>query len=306
MQRSLDVLSSIAATLARGAQGMRSSRLGRRPAEALVLYEFESCPFCRKVREALTVLDLEAEMRPCPKGGGRFRPEVIARGGKALFPYLVDPNTGLEMYESDAIVRHLFATYGDGPPPGALLGPLRRAERRARVGACASGAARAPSPRARPACRSSCGPTRRRPTAASCARSSARSSCPTGSTTSVRGARVARLSSSARASSRCRIWWTRTPARRSSSRTRSWAIWSARTPRRRDSRDERAEAGDHGLGLGQRVLHDLAAGEDLLHGAGALAARHAVARRVHLGVGASERGQHVLARRDAPSAPGTS
>jgi glutathione S-transferase len=124
MQRSLDVLTSIAATLARAAQGMRTGRLGRRPAEPLVLYDFESCPFCRKVREALTVLDLEADVRPCPKGGRRFRPEVITRGGKAQFPYLVDPNTGKEMYESDVIVRHLFAEYGEGPPPAVLLGQL--------------------------------------------------------------------------------------------------------------------------------------------------------------------------------------
>jgi glutathione S-transferase len=124
MQRSLDVLSSIAATLARAAQGMRTGRLGRRPAQALLLFDFESCPFCRKVREALTVLDLEADVRPCPKGGERFRPEVIARGGKAQFPYLVDPNTGKEMYESDAIVRYLFAEYGEGPPPAVLLGQL--------------------------------------------------------------------------------------------------------------------------------------------------------------------------------------
>ena len=122
MHRSLDVSTSIVATLVRGAQGMRTRRLGRRPAVPLVLYEFESCPFCRKVREALTLLDLEADIRPCPKGGGRFRPEVIARGGKAQFPYLVDPNTSREMYESDAIVRTLFAAYGEGPPPAALLG----------------------------------------------------------------------------------------------------------------------------------------------------------------------------------------
>ena len=122
MQRSLDVSSSIAATLVRGAQGMRVRGLGRRPREPLLLYEFESCPFCRKVREALTVLDLEADVRPCPKGGQRFRPELVARGGKAQFPYLVDPNTGKEMYESDAIVRYLFAEYGEGPPPAALLG----------------------------------------------------------------------------------------------------------------------------------------------------------------------------------------
>jgi len=122
MQRTLDVSSSIAATLVRGAQGMRTGRLGRRPAVPVVLYEFESCPFCRKVREALTLLDLEADIRPCPKGGRRFRPELVLRGGKAQFPYLVDPNSGKEMYESDAIVRYLFAEYGEGPPPAALLG----------------------------------------------------------------------------------------------------------------------------------------------------------------------------------------
>ena len=122
MQRTLDISSSIAATMVRGAQGMRIRRLGRRPAAPVLLYEFESCPFCRKVREALTLLDLEADIRPCPKGGRRFRPEGVARGGKAQFPYLVDPNSGKEMYESDAIVRYLFAEYGEGPPPALLLG----------------------------------------------------------------------------------------------------------------------------------------------------------------------------------------
>lgn len=122
MQRLLDVGTSIGATLLRGAQGMRVRRPGPRPALPVVLYDFESCPFCRKVREALTVLDLSADLRPCPKGGTRFRPDVVARGGKAQFPYLVDPNTGEEMYESDAIVRYLFANYGEGPAPAALLG----------------------------------------------------------------------------------------------------------------------------------------------------------------------------------------
>jgi len=124
MIRTLDVLTSLAATLARGASGLGVGRLGRRPEQPLVLYEFESCPYCRKVREALTVLDLEAEIRPCPKGGHRFRDELVRRGGKAQFPYLVDPNTGKEMYESDDIVRYLFAEYGDGPVPFNLTGIL--------------------------------------------------------------------------------------------------------------------------------------------------------------------------------------
>jgi glutathione S-transferase len=50
---------------------------------------------------------------------------VIERGGKAQFPYLVDPNTATAMYESDAIIRYLATTYGDGQVPALLrLGAL--------------------------------------------------------------------------------------------------------------------------------------------------------------------------------------
>jgi glutathione S-transferase len=77
------------------------------------------------VREALSVLDLDATIYPCPKGGPRFRAEVERRGGKQQFPYLVDVNAGVEMYESDDIVRHLWQRYGTGGAPLALsLGPL--------------------------------------------------------------------------------------------------------------------------------------------------------------------------------------
>lgn len=30
------------------------------------------------------------------------------------FPFLVDPNTGKQMYESDEIITYLFNEYGDG------------------------------------------------------------------------------------------------------------------------------------------------------------------------------------------------
>jgi glutathione S-transferase len=122
--RVFDVASSFLASGARGGFGMSVGTLGARPTEPLVLYEFEACPFCRKVREALSVLDLDAEIRPCPKGGTRFRPELVARGGKAQFPYLVDSGAGVELYESDAIVTHLYTRYGDGRVPLALRGPI--------------------------------------------------------------------------------------------------------------------------------------------------------------------------------------
>ncbi len=125
MLRALDVTSSFLATLARLGTGAFVGRVGPRPAKTLVLYEFEACPFCRKVREALSILDLDAEIRPCPKGGPTFRPEVVRRGGREMFPYLVDPNTGVEMYESDDIIRYLFERYGTSAPAVPLrLGPV--------------------------------------------------------------------------------------------------------------------------------------------------------------------------------------
>ncbi len=128
MSRILDVASSLGATLARLGSGARVAGPDRRPAQPLEIFEFEACPYCRKAREALTLLDLDAVVRTCPKGGPRFREEVKRRGGKYQFPYLVDPNTGKEMYESDEIVAYLFQEYGDGEPPFLLRqGPLNDA-----------------------------------------------------------------------------------------------------------------------------------------------------------------------------------
>lgn len=87
-----------------------------RPKELIELYEFDGCPFCRKVREAVTLLDLDVHFFPCPKGGPTYREKVMAVGGKYQFPYLVDPNTGVSMYESADIIQYLFDTYGTGDP----------------------------------------------------------------------------------------------------------------------------------------------------------------------------------------------
>lgn len=120
MTRPLDIATSFVASVARLGAGMQIATLGKRPEKPLLLYEFEACPYCRKVRETLSILDLDALVYPCPKNGPRFRPEVARLGGKAQFPYLVDPNTDVAMYESDDIVRYLCHTYGDGTVPRAL------------------------------------------------------------------------------------------------------------------------------------------------------------------------------------------
>ena len=82
--RALDVTSSLGTTILTGAGGLSVRGMGPRPEQRLILYDFEACPFCRKVRELLSDLDLEVEVRPCPKGGRRFRLEVGRRGGREL------------------------------------------------------------------------------------------------------------------------------------------------------------------------------------------------------------------------------
>ncbi|MEO8876409.1 MAG: glutathione S-transferase N-terminal domain-containing protein, partial [Polyangiaceae bacterium] len=111
-------------TVLRFGAGRTARGNSKRPEKMLELYEFEACPFCRKAREALSEFDLDAIVYPCPKNG-RFRDAVKKRGGKMMFPFLIDPNTGKQMYESDDIVRYLATTYADGTVRLSLaLGPI--------------------------------------------------------------------------------------------------------------------------------------------------------------------------------------
>ncbi|HEX4871609.1 MAG TPA: glutathione S-transferase N-terminal domain-containing protein [Nevskiaceae bacterium] len=121
MSHGLAVARSILASTLAGWRGSLAYRPARRqPEQWLRLYEFEACPYCRLVREVLTELDLDALILPCPPGGRRFRPEAEHLGGRAQFPFLVDPNTGTQLYESAEIIDYLARTY-----EGRLLRPVR-------------------------------------------------------------------------------------------------------------------------------------------------------------------------------------
>lgn len=85
----------------------------RRPAAPLELYNMEGSPYCRKVREVLCELDLDYIARNVPKGSPKRR-DLERRGGKVQVPYLIDPTTGVALYESDDIILYLKRTYGPG------------------------------------------------------------------------------------------------------------------------------------------------------------------------------------------------
>jgi glutathione S-transferase len=124
MLDTLDVLNSTLTSTLRFWRGTNARGAARQPVKHLQLYEFEACPYCRLVREALTELDLDALIYPTPHGGRRFRPKVEKLGGRQQFPFLVDRNTGRSMYESADIIAYLYQRYGGRPAPTRLLRPL--------------------------------------------------------------------------------------------------------------------------------------------------------------------------------------
>jgi len=85
-----------------------------RPTKPLILYEYDASPYCKRVREMINLLDLTVEYRPCPGARqGAFSQELGDRtGGKRTVPYLIDPNTEMEMFESTQQIEYLLKTYG--------------------------------------------------------------------------------------------------------------------------------------------------------------------------------------------------
>jgi glutathione S-transferase len=111
---------SFAATIVRLGRGIVPAVTAARrqpPASPLELWEFENCPYCRKVREVLCELDLDYVCRPLPHGHPDWK-AFAAREGKHQVPFLVDPNTGIRLYESDDINAYLNARYGNGRAAG--------------------------------------------------------------------------------------------------------------------------------------------------------------------------------------------
>jgi len=114
----------------------------KRPKKTLILYEFEACPYCRRVREALTHLDLDCIIYPCPRetlksrgfvDKSRFRPQANQLGGKLQFPLLVDENQTINngpliLYESEVIVDYLWKTYGSKASPTPTYTLARKTE----------------------------------------------------------------------------------------------------------------------------------------------------------------------------------
>jgi glutathione S-transferase len=126
----LNFVSSLVPALLRAGNGayvLEGVQQWKRPEKLIELWEFQASPYCRKVREACTLLDIDVLFYPCPKKGEVHRPQAkeVSPTGKLQFPLMRDQNTGKVLQESDDIVNYLFKEYGNGKVPISLkLGPL--------------------------------------------------------------------------------------------------------------------------------------------------------------------------------------
>jgi glutaredoxin len=76
----------------------------------ITLYVRPGCPFCKKTLAAAEALDVPLMLKDIPDGA--IAAELMERGGKIQVPYMVDPETHTEMYESDDIISYLHEQFG--------------------------------------------------------------------------------------------------------------------------------------------------------------------------------------------------
>ena len=69
------------------------------------LFVKDGCPYCAKVMEAAEGMGVIFDFKN--KNNTSDFEELIRRGGKSQFPYLVDTEKGVEMYERNEIIEYL-------------------------------------------------------------------------------------------------------------------------------------------------------------------------------------------------------
>jgi glutathione S-transferase len=114
MNKNLELLTSTIASSMRLWRGTWGDKPSHTPAKLLVLFDREDDAECRLVREALTELNFDAMIYPCPIGGTRFasKREKLAPGTQ--LPALHDPNTGKTLLGAETILPYLHSQYLTG------------------------------------------------------------------------------------------------------------------------------------------------------------------------------------------------
>jgi glutaredoxin 3 len=76
----------------------------------LTLYVRTGCPYCAEVLEEGLARGIEFDTKNIANPTNEK--ELEERGGKVQAPYLIDSETGREMYESEDIIAYLHERFG--------------------------------------------------------------------------------------------------------------------------------------------------------------------------------------------------
>lgn len=79
--------------------------------QPLQLWAYEGSPFCKLVREILSAYEIPHTVFYTPRGSIN-RQRLFEATGRFQVPYLQDPNTGVDLFESEAIIEYLDKKYG--------------------------------------------------------------------------------------------------------------------------------------------------------------------------------------------------
>lgn len=122
--------STVSASALRTGRGLRVDD-NVPPKQPLELYSFEGSPFARLVRERLTELEIPYLLRQSGRNqqsdwllpfmrnklGMQYNPSqrnraaLIKKAGRVAMPYLIDPNTNTELFDSGIILDYLDDAY---------------------------------------------------------------------------------------------------------------------------------------------------------------------------------------------------
>jgi hypothetical protein len=80
------------------------------PKSPIIFWAYESSPFCKIVREKLCELEIPHIIKTCARGSAK-RQVLYEKTGVFQVPFIEDPNTGVNMFESAEIIKYLDTTY---------------------------------------------------------------------------------------------------------------------------------------------------------------------------------------------------
>jgi len=116
MSHAFNILTSSLASTLRSWKGTSARKKYQQPDLEIILFDQEGCSESRLVREALTELNLNVVIAPCPIGGNNIR-KLKKDSGSSQVPRLVDANGESNLIGSEAIINYLFKEYRNTDAP---------------------------------------------------------------------------------------------------------------------------------------------------------------------------------------------